>query len=62
MAFLDLDASAVAKNIKVRICQTSRIIQSDILNNIYSPGSIETLREKPVLFGNLYPIQTCYIH
>ena len=23
---------------------------------------IETLREKPVIFTNLYPIQTCYIH
>ena len=24
--------------------------------------TIETLRDKPVLFTNLYPIQTCYIH
>ena len=25
-------------------------------------NTVETLREKPVIFTNLYPIQTCYIH
>ena len=37
-------------------CEMHTILQYFELN------AIETLREKPVLFTNLYPIQTCYIH
>ena len=46
--------------------QTSCISLPSIYTSLGSCGmifyDIETLRENPVIFTNLYPIQTCYIH
>ena len=49
--------------LKFEFRKSEKILPRDLSkDDILKILTIETLREKPVLFANLYPLQTCYIH